>query len=186
MVYWLVFSGGAGLLGVVFALSVFRKLRNFERFKTSLEDYQLFPPRLLSVAAPGVIGLEIAAIAAIVAPVGPGLWIAFALLSLYTLAMLINMTRGREAIDCGCGDLPTQISGWLLARNGALMVLALPHSPPGFTPDARAWMLLGLVVLVLSVLYFLLERLLSQHSVINSPDSFESQQAKPQEEEQVD
>jgi hypothetical protein len=184
VLYWLAFSGGAGLLGVVFAISVYRKLKGYERFKSSLSDYQLFPPSLLGLAAPGVIGLEIAAIAAIVAPVGPGLWIAFALLSLYTLAMMINMTRDRAAIDCGCGDQPTQISGWLLARNGALMLLALPHSPPGFVPDTGAWLLLGVVVAVLSGLYLLLERFLSRRSLnVRADDSLESQQVIRQEED---
>ena len=38
----------------------------------------------------------------------------------YALAIGINLMRGRCYIDCGCGDTPQMLSGWLLVRNALL------------------------------------------------------------------
>lgn len=155
-----------GTLAFVFALSATHKLRDYARFKASLGAYRLVPAGMLDVLAPTVILLELAAIAAILLPAGPGVSIAFGLLIFYTLALTINLLRGNTAIDCGCGDVPTPISGWLLLRNGALLLLALPHEPTTGPPDLLHWALVGGLVVALSLFYLIIEQLLANHHLL--------------------
>ncbi len=164
MLSWILYMTAMGTLALVFAISVSHKLRDYPRFRASLGAYQLVPDSLLWILAPVVILLELAAILAIVLPVGPGVSIAFGLLLLYTLALTINLLRGNTSIDCGCGDAPTPISGWLLLRNGALLLLALPHQPTDGPPDLLHWALVSGLVLLLGLFYLIFEQLLANHA----------------------
>lgn len=163
MLSWILYTTAMGTLALVFAFSASHKLRDYARFRASLGAYQLVPEALLPVLAPVVIGLELAAIVAILVPVGPGVSIAFVLLLVYTLALTVNLLRGNTAIDCGCGDAPTPISGWLLLRNGALLLLALPHQPANGPPDLLHWVLVVGLVLLLGLFYLIFEQLLANH-----------------------
>ncbi|TNF80274.1 MAG: hypothetical protein EP301_13390 [Gammaproteobacteria bacterium] len=164
MLSWILYMSAMGTLAIVFALSVNHKLRDYARFRASLGAYQLVPEGLLDLFAPLVILLELAAIVAILIPTGPGVSIAFGLLILYTVALTVNLLRGNTSIDCGCGDAPTPISGWLLVRNGALLMLALPHEPEGGPPDLLHWALVVTLVTLLVVFYLILEQLLANHA----------------------
>ena len=164
MLSWILYMTAMGTLALVFAISVSHKLRDYPRFKASLGAYQLVPDSLLWVLAPVVVLLELAAILAILLPVGPGVSIAFGLLLVYTLALTINLLRGNTSIDCGCGDAPTPISGWLLLRNGALLMLALPHQPTDGPPDLLHWALVSGLVLLLGLFYLIFEQLLANHA----------------------
>ncbi len=165
MLYWVLYTTAIGTLAAVFALSVRHKLRDFPRFKASLGAYRLFPDSLLPLAAPAVVALELAAIIALFLPVGPGLWIAFGLLCLYTLAITINLLRGVTAIDCGCGDQPTPISGWLLLRNGALLLIAFPQDPASTGGTIAGWVLVAVLVVVALLFYLTIEQLLANQFV---------------------
>ncbi len=164
MLSWILYMTAMGTLALVFAISVSHKLRDYARFRASLSAYRLVPEALLPLLAPTVILLELAAITAIFLPVGPGVTLAFALLVVYTLALAVNLLRGNTMIDCGCGDAPTPISGWLLLRNGALLMLALPHEPPSGPPDLLHWLLVAGLILVLGVFYLIVEQLLANHA----------------------
>jgi hypothetical protein len=159
MLSWILYMTAMGTLALVFALSVSHKLRDYARFRASLGAYQLFPEKLLGLFAPLVILLELAAIAAILLPTGPGVSIAFGLLLIYTLALTVNLLRGNTSIDCGCGDAPTPISGWLLLRNGALLLLALPRQPADGPPDLLHWALVFGLVALLMLFYLIFEQL---------------------------
>lgn len=54
------------------------------------------------------------------------------LLGLFSGAIAINLIRGRTDIDCGCFGpvLRQKLSGWLLLRNLALIVLAAAVALP--------------------------------------------------------
>jgi len=166
MLGWVMYMTAMGTLALVFVFSVSHKLRDYARFKASLGAYRLFPESMLSLMAPTVIGLELIAIAAILLPVGPGVSIAFGLLLLYTLAITVNLLRGNTSIDCGCGDTPTPISGWLLMRNGALLLLALPHDPGSGSPDLFLWALVGALIALLGLFYLIVEQLLANHHLL--------------------
>ena len=69
--------------------------------------------------------------------IGAGLFL------LYGVAMAINLHRGRQFIDCGCGDEPTPLGIGLLLRNAALCGLTVAAA--GGVPDlgiAAGWSLL--------------------------------------------
>ena len=53
------------------------------------------------------------------------------------------------------------ISGWLLLRNGALLMLALPHEPEGGPPDLLHWALVATLVVLLMIFYLIFEQLLA-------------------------
>lgn len=166
MVDWLVYTTAMGTLAVIFVISVTHKLRDYGRFKASLGAYRLLPVSLIGIAAPALIGMELLAIVAILVPTGPGASIALALLAVYTLAITINLLRGNTSIDCGCGDVPTPISGWLLLRNGALLLLVLPHEPLTASPDAYHWVLAGSLVVIFALFYLIIEQLLANHHLL--------------------
>ena len=90
---------------------------------------------------------------------------AFGLLCLYTLALAINLMRGITAIDCGCGDLPTPISGWLLLRNGALLIMAFPHDTAAAGAGFAAWALVSVLVAMMIVFYLTVEQLLANQFI---------------------
>ncbi len=164
MLSWILYMTAMGTLALVFALSVSHKIRDYARFRASLGAYQLVPERLLGLFAPLVILLELTAIVAILLPTGPGVSIAFGLLLLYTVALTVNLLRGNTSIDCGCGDTPTPISGWLLLRNGALLLLALPYEPEGGPPDLLHWALVSTLVTLLIAYYLIFEQLLANQA----------------------
>jgi len=164
MLSWILYMTAMGTLALVFAISVSHKLRDYARFRASLGAYGLVPMPMLPILAPTVVLLELAAILAIVLPVGPGVTLAFGLLLIYTLALAVNLLRGNTTIDCGCGDAPTPISGWLLLRNGALLLLALPHEPTSGPPDVLHWLLVAGLVLMLGLFYVIVEQLLANHA----------------------
>ena len=117
---------GAGVLALVFARSAAHKLTEFSFFSTTLGDYRVLPKALVG---PGAIALTVAealAIALLIIPASRavGAMLAAGLLSLYAMAMSINLRRGRYRIDCGCGGPGQMISWSLVARNFVLAVLS--------------------------------------------------------------
>jgi hypothetical protein len=121
-----VISMGACLvLAFVLAAAALHKARDMVRFGAAIEAYGLLPAPLVPAVARALPVLELALACGLLVPAlraqaGAG---AAALLGVYTLAIAVNLARGRSAIDCGCGD-PDQrqpLSGWLLLRNGMLV-----------------------------------------------------------------
>ena len=90
------------------------------------------------------------------------------LLLVYTLAIGINLLRGRRDIDCGCGGPARRqtLSGWLVARNLVLMVLGLGCFMP-VTARVLYWM--DFVTIGLGVLAFLLLYATVNSLVANQP-----------------
>jgi hypothetical protein len=80
-------------------------------------------------AAPAIAAAELAVATALVLPASrtSGALGAVALLAVYSIAIGVNLGRGRRTIDCGCGALGARqpISEWLVVRNAALAGAAL-------------------------------------------------------------
>ncbi len=113
----------AWLLAGIFALAVRHKLRSGIRFQATLAAYRLVPPKLIKTAALLIIAAEAAAVLLLLGLQPAGAVLAGLLLSGYAAAICLNLMRGRDFIDCGCGDSPTAISPLLLLRNGVLLFL---------------------------------------------------------------
>jgi hypothetical protein len=167
MLDWIVHYAATGTLALVFTRALGHKLRSYRRFQASLQAYGIVPDFLLGLSAPTVVLLEALTLLCLFVPVGPGSLLAFTVLGVYTVAMSVNIGRGRRYIDCGCGDLPTPLSGWLLLRNLMLMGLAWPYGvAAGYDGSPWAWSLVAVIVLVLGVFYLTIEQLLANDGLV--------------------
>lgn len=122
-------------LVLLFAFAALHKARDLRAFASTVEGYALLPTRLVRLAAPLLVSAELATLILLVArdPLGPAA--ALSLLAVYSLAIAVNLARGRRDIDCGClgpASVGQHLSGWLLARNaalaGAAALLLLPET----------------------------------------------------------
>ncbi len=155
-------------LSLLFALAAIHKMRDPAHFAAALAAYRLLPSALVPLAAALVIVVEAgAAVAVWVGPVTrPALWAMAGLLSVYWVAIAINLARGRRDIDCGCsGPAARQsLSFGLLLRNGVLIVLAATASG-GNTGREMLWLdwiSIAAAVAAGTLLYAAANRLLAQ------------------------
>ncbi|MDC0004332.1 hypothetical protein OAE19_08045 [Porticoccaceae bacterium] len=153
-------------IGLFFVMSGLHKVTNRVGFLETLSDYQLLPYGLLGVVA---IALPLAEITIGVVLLLPSTVLplmllhsvanaAALLLALYSVAMAINIYRGRVHIDCGCSFQQRKItlSNWHLLRNalliGLVLVIRLPMTDrvlfwPDFINMLAALTGLGLIYL---------------------------------------
>lgn len=116
-------------LSILFLRTAWHKLYHNLRFRAELKAYQLLPDALVPATAL-LLGLaEIScALLLLDASSVSGLVLAFGLLTIYSMAMGINLARGRRDIDCGCStgfSVRKTLDGWLVIRNLILILLAL-------------------------------------------------------------
>lgn len=173
-----VISMGAGLvLAFVLAAAALHKFRDPAHFSATLADYGLLPGLLVPVASWLLPALELAVAGTLVLPGtrAMGGVAAALLLGTYTLAIGINLARGRRAIDCGCGD-PAQrqgLSAWLLVRNGALVGLALLCAAPA--PDRATgwldWTVAILAAVTVCLVYSAGNQLLANRELLSNLES---------------
>jgi hypothetical protein len=116
---------------LLFGAAAWHKLGDLAAFRAALGEYQLVPERAVSAAVFGLIAAELASASALVLSARAG-FAAVALLALYTVAIGVNIARGRREIDCGCfGPAARQpLSPALVARNVALIALGLVCALP--------------------------------------------------------
>ena len=112
------------LLAAVFAQACRHKLVAWQRFRASFLAYRIVPEKLVTVVGRSLVGLELAIVLGLIFLQTAALWAAAGLLMLYAVGIGINVMRGRQLIDCGCGDEPTPVSWVLVARNLTLAGLA--------------------------------------------------------------
>lgn len=180
-IHWL----AAAALAVLFLAAATGKVRDLAGFRAVLADYRLLPPALVPVGAPAIVVAEAALALALCVPSS---WpvsaaCALGLLGAYTAGMAVNLARGRTDMDCGClgrrqagghgglaGALSGRLSGWLLVRNGLVMLLAglllLPASPRVLSAG-DAWMVLA-GVLGLALAYRVLDQLIANHVALQA------------------
>ena len=122
-------AGRTGV-GLVFMLAATQKAMHWRVLPGVVANYRLVPRWMNWPAAallpPAEMILGIALLSAQLRP-WPEL-AAMALLILFAAAMTINIRRGRDHIDCGCGEtfLRQTLSWGLVARNGLLGLLLVP------------------------------------------------------------
>lgn len=118
----------AALLAIVFLGGAWQKLRDPDGFAMAVEQYRLLPSSWATPAAWGLLAAEAAA-GLLLLPLATrtaGAVLALAVLVAVTLAVAINLLRGRHAIDCGCGgpEGGQHLSWGLVLRNGLLGLAA--------------------------------------------------------------
>ncbi len=116
------------LLSIVFFVSAIDKVRQFQQFTTTITAYRLLPENWSKSLALAIMGTEFSVsmllfmgwqsqIAA---------FVSIFMLLIFSIAMGINLIRGRTDLSCGCsGEKHTQkISLGLVGRNIALSIAA--------------------------------------------------------------
>lgn len=167
---------------VLFIVAGIHKASNKAQFRANLTAYQILPASLIPLLATIIPLFEIFLGLAWVGNILPGIipLLTAALLTIYTMAIGINLLRGRSYIDCGCGlsSGPTkddngdiqQLSTALLIRNGLLIGAALIAVLP--TTDRLLGLMdfFGLVIApsVFMLLYMAFNQLLLNNSAIGS------------------
>lgn len=140
--------GGA----VLFGWAAVHKLRSREAFVATLGQYQLLPQSIVGIAALALAAAELATAAMLLWPASRSIGGALgaSLLVIYASAIAINLARGRDDLDCGCGMQPRVIGGWMVARNlivaASLALLWLPTSGRAMGPADFATIAAALVI----------------------------------------
>lgn len=168
----------AAVVGAVLLIGAADKLREPESWRDALENYRLLPRAAVSAFARTLPLLEIAA-GVLLLPLATrqaGALLALALLAMFTAAIAINLARGRDRIDCGCGGhAHTPLSSAIVLRNVVLMLLVFGAAAPvlGRTTVWLDFVAAGFATLFLLGLYFLANSMLGRQSQLldlrNSP-----------------
>lgn len=128
---------GAMGVGLVFLQAALAKLRHRELLAGVIANYRVLPAALVGPAALLLAPFELAVALGLLLGGQPmAAAAAIMLLIVFAAAMAINITRGRRAIDCGCGrsQLRQPLSWLLVGRNLALTALLLPRLVPTAAP----------------------------------------------------
>lgn len=175
-------------MGLLFLLAGLHKISDRQRFGGILADYQILPTAMVAPASLLIPLLELSIgfcwlLGALILNRFPLSAVnvlslsSAALLSVYALAMAINLARGRSHIDCGCGfashrDTATSqhLGSGLVLRNCLLAALALS---PLLEVSARELTLLDHLLLIVAVptlafCYAALNQLLTNRGAISS------------------
>jgi hypothetical protein len=154
-------------LAAVFAAAAVAKLRDLSIFAAVVQNFRMLPEFLARPFAYVLPPVELAVAVGLLVEASRG-WAAagaFALLAAFTVAIAVNLARGRREIDCGCfGTSHKQtLSGWLIGRNAALALLAaICLGGPATRPTDWLDLLTGLGAgATLAVLTFAADQLLA-------------------------
>lgn len=163
-------------IAVIFALAAFHAMREWAVFGGIVEQYRIAPRRLALIAARILPPLELVAAAALVMPItsGAGAVLGFCLMVLFTVAITVNLARGRVSIDCGCGGASGQkLSTGLVVRNLVVMfglVVAWVAPPEGVIDGVTMIGVMG-ASLALIALYFAANQLMTNFQALSALSS---------------
>jgi hypothetical protein len=153
-------------MAAIFLQACVHALRDWPAYAAIVENYRLLTPGLARAAARALPPAELAAAVLLLTPpltfAGPLLGLL--LMGAFTVAVWVNVARGRVRIDCGCGGATgQQLSRGLVARNlllcGLLAVAMLAPLPAPIDAAFAAGVLGAAGFLVL--LYFAANQLMA-------------------------
>lgn len=152
-------------LSALLLAAAWHKLSDSRRFATTIRAHSLLPPMAVPVFARMLPFAEIALGLMLLRP-GAGTYSVIAtasLLTLYTVALVVNLARGRTHIDCGCfaSSEEVPIGPGIVARNVGLVAAVLTLLLPG---RARTlvwidWVSLGATLVTLGLLWMATQRM---------------------------
>ena len=141
------------MLALVFADAARHKVTAGQRFRASLQAYEIIPASLVGMTAAVLAAVELLIAVGLVVLLPAAAVAAAGLLGVYLVAIAVNLARGRWQIDCGCGDEPTPLSFRLVIRNGILIGMALFAGASGASVSELGWQG-GLLAVVPAVVGF--------------------------------
>jgi hypothetical protein len=157
-----------GALALVMFAAAWHKFSEADEFAGALADYRLLPQPAVALVARVLPVVEVLIGTGVLIP-ATRVWALIALtalVSLYALAIGINLGRGRHDIDCGCGGESHPLSWGLVLRNLVLGAAALIASQPTIERNMN-WidaLTLVLGVLAFYAFYLMADELLRQAS----------------------
>lgn len=157
-------SLGMGVTSFIFVRAALHKIAEQGRFEGILADYGLLPEAALR---PVTMLLPVAELAAALLLALPstrtaGTVLAGFLLSLYAVAMAVNLLRGNRLVDCGCGDEAEPISWKLVLRNSMLIaVMAGGAFGYGALHSLSEGVVIWALALLVAVFWFMAEKAFS-------------------------
>ena len=116
-----------GTLVGVFLRGAAHKFSDFSWFAYAVAEYRILPSALAVPVAGLLLTSEIAvALGLVLSQTRPFAGFGAAvLLGIYGIAIAVNLLRGRDRIDCGCGGTGNGLSWFQVLRNAALAGFAL-------------------------------------------------------------
>jgi hypothetical protein len=160
-------------IAAILAQSAWHALSDPSRHAAAISGYRLLPYRAVPAAAWAfpLLSLSAAALLPWSATAASGLVLAISLITAFTVAIAINLRRGRIHIDCGCGGADGQrISRGLVLRNLVLLAMLttslLAPAPHATDPFTVAVELAGGAAI--AALYFAASQLLANHAAIRA------------------
>lgn len=133
------------LIGFIFITSSFSKWRGFQEHIGVISDYRILPSKYSVIVARIDLILETLIACLLIT----GVWIdkvsimAITLIGIYTLAIIINLFRGRYEISCGCGGVVGnhKLSWKLVIRNMIIILgLMIVYKFSGLIGSVEAWL----------------------------------------------
>jgi hypothetical protein len=126
-----------GALVLLFATAAFHKLADLSAFEAVFGDYEILPRAWAPLGAHALVSLELAVTVALAWGLLPLAGASTASLfgasgvagamTVYALAIGVNLARGRRDLDCGCmgpAGRPQRVAAWLIARNAVVAAAA--------------------------------------------------------------
>ncbi len=149
-----------GVLALVLFGAAWHKFAEPNVFLSALAGYRLLPEPFLGPVTRAVPMAETALGLGLLLPATRNLALigTAALLLLYAVSIAINLVRGRNYIDCGCGGAAHPLAWGLVVRNAILAAAAVAVSGPT-VERSFAW--LDMVTLILGVLAFYMTYLMA-------------------------
>lgn len=165
----------AGLL----LLAARHKFDSLPAFRAVLRDYRLLPDALVAPASWMIPSAELLIAVAWLAtwtgavPAAAAATATAALLASYTVAIAVNLLRGRRYVSCGCaltGGEGEYLSWGLVLRNVMLLALALGATPPASAREVGAggYAVLAAALFASVLLYLAASQLLRNAAAIGS------------------
>ena len=114
------------ILGGLFLWASVTKVPDMAAFAESVANYRIVPPALVPAVAAVVVGVEIAAGAALVLNVWAraAALVLSALLAVFTVGLASALARGID-LSCGCFGGTAPATWWTVLRDLVLLALAL-------------------------------------------------------------
>ncbi len=162
------------LLSYVFVVAAFHKWQNPLEFTETVKGYRVLPERSANAIAGLLPLLESGTGLALLVPMVSSFAAVSAMLLLlvYMLAIVVNLLRGRDSIDCGCGapDQRQAISAWLVLRNAVLFMFAwiILHPPPARPLLWFDWVVIVLATAVGGLFYNIVNQLLVNRGLLKT------------------
>ena len=169
----------AGTLFGVFLRGAAHKFSDFSWFAYSVAEYRMLPTALAVPMAGLLLASEVAVTLGLVLPQTRTIAAlgAAILLGIYGIAIAVNLLRGRDRIDCGCGGAGNGLSWFQVWRNAALAGFALvaAQSPSAVAIGPTDWIVALAAITAFCLVLVGAEKLAENWSYLTAADEIARQ-----------